>query len=82
MSHKITRRGFTLIELIVALTLFGLVTGAIYGVLRTNQLTYQRQVAQIDMNNTARTTLSVLRSDLRTPSCSCDSPVAWHRSGR
>jgi prepilin-type N-terminal cleavage/methylation domain-containing protein len=65
MSHKITRRGFTLIELIVALTLFGLVTGSIYGVLRTNQLTYQRQVAQIDMNNTARTTLSVLRNDLR-----------------
>ncbi len=65
MSHEITRRGFTLIELIVALTLFGLVTGAIYGVLRSNQLTYQRQVAQVDMNNTARTTLSVLRNDLR-----------------
>ncbi len=65
MSHEITRRGFTLIELVVALTLFGLVTGAIYGVLRTNQLTYQRQVAQVDMHNTLRTTLSVLRSDLR-----------------
>lgn len=65
MSHEITRRGFTLIELIVALTLFGLVTGAIYGVLRTNQVTYQWQVAQVDMHNTLRTTLSVLRNDLR-----------------
>jgi prepilin-type N-terminal cleavage/methylation domain-containing protein len=59
------RHGFTLIELIVALTLFGLVTGAIYGVLRNNQLTYQRQVAQVDMNNTVRTTLHVLRNDLQ-----------------
>ncbi len=64
MSYEIERRGFTLIELVVSLVLFGIATGAIYSVLRNNQLAYQRQIAQVDMNNTVRTTLHVLRNDL------------------
>jgi len=37
------RRGYTLVELIIALVLLGIVSGAIYQVLVNNQRVYQAQ---------------------------------------
>jgi len=59
------RRGFTLIELMVALVLLGIVAGGIYKVLVTNQQTYMAQTQRIDLQQNLRAGVTILPADFR-----------------
>jgi prepilin-type N-terminal cleavage/methylation domain-containing protein len=59
------RRGFTLVELLVALVLMGIVTTAIYRVLVNNQRTYQAQTQRIDLQQNIRAAGTILPAEFR-----------------
>ena len=59
------RRGFTLIELMVALVLLAIVAGGIYKVLVTNQQTYLAQTQRIDLQQNLRAGVTILPADFR-----------------
>jgi len=66
VSQLTHRRGFTLVELLIALVLLGLVSTAIYQVLNTNQRTYLAQTQRIDMQQNIRAGASILPGEFRT----------------
>jgi prepilin-type N-terminal cleavage/methylation domain-containing protein len=59
------RRGFTLVELLVALVLLGIVTAAIYRVLVNNQRMYQAQTQRIDLQQNIRAAATILPAEFR-----------------
>lgn len=59
------RRGFTLVELVVALVLFGLVGTSIYQLLVTNQRLYLQQSERVNTNQAARAAASILPFSIR-----------------
>jgi prepilin-type N-terminal cleavage/methylation domain-containing protein len=59
------RRGYTLVELLIALVLLGIVSGAIYQVLVNNQRVYQAQTQQIDLQQNLRAATTVLPAEFR-----------------
>ena len=59
------RRGFTMIELLVALTLLGLVSAALYRVLVNNQRLYLAQTQRIDLSQNIRAAANILPAELR-----------------
>jgi prepilin-type N-terminal cleavage/methylation domain-containing protein len=61
----LTRRGFTMVELLIALVLLGIVSGAIYQVLVNNQRVYQAQTQQIDLQQNLRAASSILPAEFR-----------------
>ncbi len=61
----LARRGFTLIELMIALVLLGIVSGAIYQVLVNNQRVYQAQTQQIDLQQNLRAAATILPGEFR-----------------
>jgi len=61
----LTRRGFTLVELLIALVLLGVVTAALYRILVNNQRIYQAQTQRIDLQQNIRAAATVLPADLR-----------------
>ena len=61
----LTRRGFTLIELMIALVLLGLVSAAVYKVLVNNQRLYMAQTQTIDLNQNIRAAAAILPAELR-----------------
>src|SRR5438093_1988928 len=61
----LTRRGFTLIELMIALVLLGLVSAAVYKVLVNNQRIYLAQTQTIDLNQNMRAAAAILPAELR-----------------
>ncbi len=65
MSSSRTRRGFTMIELLVALVLLGIVSAALYRVLVSNQRLYQEQTARIDLSQNIRAAGSILPAEFR-----------------
>ena len=64
------RRGFTMIELLVALVLLGLVSAATYRVLVNNQRLYMAQTARIDLAQNIRAAGSILPAEFRELSAS------------
>ena len=64
MPH-LTRRGFTLVELLIALTLLAIVTAAFYRSLVTNQRVYQKQTQVIDLQQNMRAAAAILPQELR-----------------
>lgn len=64
MPH-LTRRGFTLVELLIALVLLGVVTAAFYRSLTTNQRVYQKQTQVIDLQQNMRAATTILPEELR-----------------
>jgi len=60
-----TRRGFTLVELLVALVLVGIVAASIYQLLINNQRIYLEQTERVDLNATIRTAVALLPSELK-----------------
>lgn len=65
MSGRRARRGFTMIELLVALTLLGLVSAALYRVLVNNQRLYMAQTARIDLSQNIRAAANILPAEFR-----------------
>src|SRR5213596_4420493 len=61
----LARRGFTLVELLVALTLLGIVSAAIYKVLVNNQRLYLAQTQTIDLNQNLRAAAAILPAEFR-----------------
>jgi prepilin-type N-terminal cleavage/methylation domain-containing protein len=58
-------RGFTIIELLVALVLLGLVSTAIYRVLVNNQRLYMAQTQRIDLSQNIRAANTILSAEFR-----------------
>src|SRR2546425_2272330 len=65
MSSSRTRRGFTMVELLVALVLLGIVSAALYRVLVNNQRIYTAQTQRIDLQQNIRAAATILPADLR-----------------
>jgi len=61
------RRGFTMIELLVALVLLGLVSAALYRVLVNNQRLYMDQTARIDLSQNIRAAGTILPAVAAAP---------------
>src|SRR6266550_4978932 len=59
------RRGFTMIELLVALVLLGIVSAALYRVLVNNQRLYMAQTQRIDLSQNIRAAGSILPAEFR-----------------
>ena len=59
------RRGFTFIELLVAMVLLGVVALAVYQLLTNNQRLYRQQAERSDLNETLRGATAILPSELR-----------------
>src|SRR5207245_11036007 len=57
--------GFTLVEMLVALVLLGVVTAALYRVLVNNQRLYTAQTQRIDLQQNIRAAATILPADLR-----------------
>jgi prepilin-type N-terminal cleavage/methylation domain-containing protein len=59
------RGGFTLVELLVALVLFGIVSTAIYQLLVNNQRLYRQQTQRIELDDNVRSAVAILPPELR-----------------
>ncbi|MCH7874605.1 MAG: prepilin-type N-terminal cleavage/methylation domain-containing protein [Gemmatimonadetes bacterium] len=59
------RRGFTLVELITAVVLVGIVGTAIYQLLVSNQRIYREQSQRVDVNQAVRAAISILPGEIR-----------------
>ena len=59
------RRGFTLIEVLLALVIMGIVTGALYRLLNTNQRLSLAQAEQVNLQSNVRTGSLVVPNELR-----------------
>jgi len=62
---RIARRGFTMVELLIALLLLGLVSAALYRVLVNNQRLYMAQTQRIDLSQNIRAASNILPAELR-----------------
>ena len=63
--YHLTRRGFTLIELMVALVLLGMISAAVYQVLVSDQRIYQAQTQKIDLQQNIRAAVTILPAEFR-----------------
>jgi prepilin-type N-terminal cleavage/methylation domain-containing protein len=59
------RRGFTLIEVLIALVIMGIVTGAVYRLLNTNQRLTLAQAEQVTLQSNVRTGSLIVPNELR-----------------
>jgi prepilin-type N-terminal cleavage/methylation domain-containing protein len=59
------RRGFTLVEVLIAVVLLGIVMASLYRVLINNQRTYQAQSQRIDLQQNIRAAVAILPAELR-----------------
>ncbi|HVH67643.1 MAG TPA: prepilin-type N-terminal cleavage/methylation domain-containing protein [Gemmatimonadales bacterium] len=59
------RRGFTLVELMVSLVLFGIVSTAIYKILVSNQRVYQAQTQRIGLQQNIRAAVAIFDGEFR-----------------
>lgn len=59
------KRGFTLLEILVAISLSSMLLGALYGVYITSYRTYKRSVAKAELNQNARIAMERITRDLR-----------------
>ena len=60
-----SRRGFTLVELIVGVILTGIVGTTIFFLLTSSQRAYQMQTERTRLNNSTRATVAILPAELR-----------------
>lgn len=60
-----TQRGFTLVEILIALVLMGIVSTALYQLLVSNQRLYRAQVESVAINESARAAVAIIPSEIR-----------------
>jgi prepilin-type N-terminal cleavage/methylation domain-containing protein len=65
VSRRNRRAGFTLVELIIAITVSGLVMGSIYKILNANQRFYRAQNQILDVQQNIRAAAQILPGELR-----------------
>jgi prepilin-type N-terminal cleavage/methylation domain-containing protein len=63
--YHLTRRGFTLVELLIAIVLLGIVTTAMYKVLLQNRRTFAAQTQRIDLQQNIRAAATILPAEFR-----------------
>ena len=63
--HHLARRGFTLIELMIALVLLGMISAAVYKVLVSDQRIYQAQTQRMDLQQNIRAAATILPAEFR-----------------
>lgn len=61
---KKSQKGFTLLEMIVAITIFLIVTGAVYGLLQIGRIDRNRSSRRSDMLKNARTAIHLIGRDV------------------
>lgn len=66
----LTRRGLALVELMVTLSLLGIVCTGVYRVLETSQRTHLAQTQRLDLQQTLRNAVTTLAAELRELSAS------------
>lgn len=59
------QRGFTLVEVLIALVLMGIVSTALYQLLVANQRLYRAQVESVATNESARATVAIVPGEIR-----------------
>ncbi|HET9710061.1 MAG TPA: prepilin-type N-terminal cleavage/methylation domain-containing protein, partial [Gemmatimonadales bacterium] len=64
MPH-LTRRGFSLVELLIAMVLLAIVVAGLYRALMTNQRVYQQQTQVIGLQQNMRAAAAILPAELR-----------------
>ncbi|MBF0498139.1 MAG: prepilin-type N-terminal cleavage/methylation domain-containing protein [Deltaproteobacteria bacterium] len=72
------QRGFTLIELMVALALSGIVTGGIYTVYITQTRNFAAQEQEVEIHQNARFALDMLAKDVRMAGYGVAAPRAFY----
>ena len=60
-----TKRGFTFVEILVAMVLMGIISTAMYQVLNNNQRVYREQAARVELNQNVRMAANILPTELR-----------------
>jgi prepilin-type N-terminal cleavage/methylation domain-containing protein len=63
--RSMTRRGFTLLEMLIALVLFAIVGIAVYRVFRTNMRVFQAQTQRVDLEQNLRGAAALMTAELR-----------------
>ena len=61
----LTRRGFTLVELLVAIVLLGIVSTALYKVMLNNQRSFTAQTQRIELQQNIRAAVTILPAEFR-----------------
>jgi len=64
-SKANAKRGFTLLEILVAISLSLLIIGSLYGIYVTSYKSYRRNINKADLNQNVRIVLERLTRDLR-----------------
>jgi len=62
---QMNRRGLSLVELLIALVILGVVTASLYRVLVNNQRIYQAQTQRIDLQQNIRAAVTILPAEFR-----------------
>ena len=78
---KKRRLGFTLIEVLVATSIFAVVIVSIYSAFQTGITTYRKVDASFGAYQTARLVLARIESDLRSSSCYSDEDCRFQGAG-
>jgi prepilin-type N-terminal cleavage/methylation domain-containing protein len=69
MSRKLDRDGMTLIEMIVALAIFAVVTAVVIGFLTGSRRTYESTSDHAHIQQSARAVISMMMRELRSTGC-------------
>jgi prepilin-type N-terminal cleavage/methylation domain-containing protein len=64
MKNRNSQKGFTLLEMIVSITIFLIVTGAVYGLLQIGRIDRNRSSRRTDMLKNARTAIHLIGRDV------------------
>ncbi|HEY0426948.1 MAG TPA: prepilin-type N-terminal cleavage/methylation domain-containing protein [Pyrinomonadaceae bacterium] len=72
---KNSQKGFSLLEMIVAITIFLIVTGAVYGLLQIGRIDRNRSSRRSDMLKNARTAIHLIGRDV------LNAGLGFHRNG-
>jgi prepilin-type N-terminal cleavage/methylation domain-containing protein len=59
------QRGFTLVEILIALVLLGIISTALYQLLVANQRIFRAQVEKVGVNESVRAAVAILPSEIR-----------------
>lgn len=65
LPSKISSKGFTLVEILVAIAISTLVMGSVYGIYITSYKSYRKSINKADLNQNVRIALERISRDLR-----------------